>query len=137
MKAKIYLSKIEIIERRIKRNNERIAYLRALADGMKGVRYDTDPVQTSPSDMMSLRIGEIVDLERLNADETVRLEKVKEEIISKIEMIDDADAEDVLFYHWVEHRSFQAIAEMIPCSLRNVHYIHGRGLAKLTEVLNR
>lgn len=136
MKVKTYLGQIKILEKRIKRNEEHIRHLRSLADGMKGMRYDTDPVQTSPTDAISDRISEIVDLEAQNAAEIVRLERLKTEIINSINQIDDADAEDVLFYHWVQHYSFQAIAERIPCSLRNVHYIHGRGLAKLSAIIN-
>lgn len=136
MKVKTYLGQIKIFEKRIKRNEEHIRHLRSLADGMRGMQYDKDPVQTSPSDAMSDRIGEIIDLEVQNAAEIVQLETLKTDIIHTINMIDDADAEDVLYYHWVQHESFQAIADRIPCSLRNVHYIHGRGLAKLSAIIN-
>lgn len=133
MTAKQYLKQIKLIEGRIYRNRNRISELRAAADGLRAIRYDGDPVQTSPEDRMAEVVGRIVDLETETAAEILRLEQLKTEVTEQIHTIGYEDGENVLYMKWVAGLSFYAIADQMHYSLRHVHRIHGRALQLLTE----
>lgn len=131
--AKQYLKRIWYLEGRIKRDKERLDSLRMAADGVKGIVYDADKVQTSPADTMSERIGALVDLQRKLVSEIVELEETKSEVLSVIHTLDDEPMEQLLYLRYLLHRNFYEISEEMGYTLRQLHRIHGRALRLIEE----
>ena len=135
MTAKQYLKRIWYLEGRVKRDKERLETLRMAADGVKGIVYDADKVQTSPADTMSERVGALVDLQRKLVSEIVELEETKSEVLSVIHTLDDEPMEQLLYLRYLLHRNFYEISEEMNYSLRQLHKLHGRALRMIEEKL--
>lgn len=135
MTAKQYLKQIRLIDGRIRRNKERIQSLRLAVDGIKGIAYDKDKVQSSAIDTMSESVGKLVDLERNLVGDIVRLELLKTEATKKIHEINFEIGEEVLYLRWVQGESFYNISDSIGYSLPHTHRIHGKALQLMNEVL--
>ena len=131
--AKQYLKRIWYLEGRIKRDRERLDSLRMAADGVKGIVYDADKVQTSPADTMSERVGALVDLQRKLVSEIVELEETKSEILNVIHSLDNETMEQMLYLRYLKHMNFYDIAAEMGYSLRQVHYIHGKALKQMDK----
>ena len=137
MSAKQYLKRIWFLEGRVKREKERIATLRAVLTGMKGIAYDADKVQTSPSDPMSEKVGALVDLERKTMADIVALEEMKSETLSVIHTLDDELMEQLLYLRYLHHKNFYEISAEMNYSLRQLHKLHSKALREIEERVHK
>lgn len=133
MTAKQYLKRIWYLEGRAKRIKEHIEHLRASVDGVKGIVYDADKVQTSPVDTMSERVGALVDLERRFADTIVELERTRSEVLDTIHTLDNEPMEQMLYLRYLKHMNFYDIAAEMEYSLSGLHKLHGRALRLIEQ----
>lgn len=133
MNAKQYLKQIKILNGRIARNKERIKSLRESADGLRGIAYDGIKVQTSPTDSISEKIGELVELERKTVEQIIKLEKLKTDITDTINSLDYEAGARMLYLRYVEDFDFYDIAEELGYSLRQTHRVHGKALQLMNE----
>ena len=96
-----YLSRLWRIDREIQDKEEE---LQSIGMG-KGLRYDRDSVQTSPSDPMS-RVSDIIsEIE----DEKERYIRIKHELINEIHSLDDHVYEQILVERFIQRRSMKQI----------------------------
>ena len=133
MTAKQYLKRIWYLEGRIKRDKERLETLRMAADGVKGIVYDADKVQTSPADTMSERIGALVDLQRKLVSEIVELEETKSDVLNVIHSLDNEAMEQLLYLRYLKRMNFYDIAAEMEYSLSGLHKLHGRALRLIEQ----
>lgn len=131
--AKQYLKRIWCLEGRVKRDKARLESLRMAADGVKGIVYDADKVQTSPADTMSERVGALVDLQRKLVSEIVELEETKSEVLSVIHTLDDEPMEQMLYLRYLKHMNFYDIAAEMEYSLSGLHKLHARALTLIEQ----
>lgn len=121
MTAEQYLGKVEKLDLIISQDIERLNELRITAEGVRAIRYDRDPVQTSPSgDRLLDDVAKILELEdKLRHDITVA-EQVKDQITREIQALDDPKEIDVLYRRYVRRQSMNDIADETNVSLRQV-----------------
>lgn len=119
MTAEQYLGKVEKLDLIISQDIERLNELRITAEGVRAIRYDRDPVQTSPSgDRLLDDVTKILELEdKLRHDITVA-EQVKDQIAREIQALDDPKEIDVLYRRYVRRQSMNDIADETNLSLR-------------------
>ena len=101
----------------------------------KGVRYDSDPVQSSPSDRMAEILAEVADID-------VRIEQLKhqrmENEISTLEvitMLDDDKDRKVLTEYYVNKKSIKQISESMHYSVQHIDRIFRRASQKADNIL--
>lgn len=128
MTTKQYLRQIERYQRMINNKLSEIYQLKALATGIS-VATDGDRVQSSGAkDRMASMVAKIVDLERETDDLVHKFTEKRQTIISQIDGIEDTNYYDVLFHRYVEYKTFEAIAENMNYSWRQVMRIHDDAL---------
>ena len=136
MSAKQYLKQIWYIEGRVKRDKERLAELELTVDGMKAITYDKDKVQSSPIDMMSERIEELVDLKTKIVEEIAELEIKKSEVLALIHTLNNENMEQLLYLRYLMHQNFYEISDRMEYTLRQLHRIHAQALKEIDEKLS-
>jgi DNA-directed RNA polymerase specialized sigma24 family protein len=111
----------------IRKKQEKIAELRALAVSMTKP-YDSDRVQTSPSDRLSNIMCRIIILENEldgmiddYADEKQRIKRL-------IFQVEREEWQDILYIHYIEQKSFSEIAKHMGISLNAVKTLNNRAL---------
>ena len=98
----------------------------------QGIRYDTDRVQTSPSDRMADVMAEIDRLEREIRELAEEKPRAISETIYFIEKLDDRQAE-VMTLYFVSERKVRQIARQLHYSEQNIYKIMQRGFDALLK----
>lgn len=128
------LTRVWRLDKHIRDKVDKLDRLRASV-GNSGVRYDTDPVQSSSGlDRLERTIAEIVDLEK-EIDEMIdRYSEYKNYVISKIDKIPNEKSRNVLYDRYILFMSFTDISvDMKVCS-RWARRLHERALVEYAEV---
>ena len=127
---------ISRVRREIRLLKEQVERDMVLAAGVSAIRYDTDPVQTSPSgdtmidivarisentDKLKARIKYLQDLEDNARDFLVHLRE---------------EHERVLTLHYLDGLSWLAVSETMGYSERHVFRLHDMAIQELDELLN-
>lgn len=125
-KKKEYLRVYAKIVRRMKRSEERMQELR-LKEMFPSVNMDGLPHAHKKRDLSDYSVM----LER--AEEQYILERYKRiqkcmEITKQIELLQDEDEKDVLFYRYIKCLKWEIVAEKMGYSVMQIHRIHGRAL---------
>lgn len=127
-KAKTYLMKIRWIDDEIKRAEEEIEHLTALAEGIKAVTYDRDKVQTSQDDKMSDAVIKIVAYKEKMLAESLKLIELRDTIRQQIAGMPDPIHRQILFRYYMDCQSFEKIACDLNYSYQYIINAHGRAL---------
>ena len=128
MTTKQYLRQIERYHRMINNKLSEIYQLKSLATGIS-VATDGDRVQSSGSkDRMAGMVAKIVDLENETDALVKKFTEKRQAIITQIDCMEDTNYYDVLFHRYVEYKTFEAIAENMNYSWRQVMRIHDDAL---------
>ena len=72
MKAKTYLSEIHLQRNRCRILEEQAEQLRSQIEGVKGITYDKDKVQTSVTNAVEDQLAKLIDIERKFTKELVK-----------------------------------------------------------------
>lgn len=129
MKAKQYLSQAQALKKRYQRALEDLEYIRSMATGLTGIRYDKDQVQVSPdNDQMA---NYMIKLEKAEA----RALKAAEEYFGKYEIIrmqiDICSPQlycDVLYMRYIQGMKLWQIADELGYEYDYIRAIHGKAL---------
>ena len=121
------------IDQQIGRINAKIRSLRESLQ-LSGVRYDTDRVQSSPSDRMSAVIAEIDALEHKRDALVDARMKAVEQIEAAADRLSDETERTVLYMQYVGHERMDDIAETIGFSRSRLYEIRSRALRSLDAV---
>lgn len=136
MRAKEYLSQIEILERKAHRAALDVNKCRQLAVSI-GIDTSKEYVQSSgDKDTVGSAAIKILDAEREAEDHVRRYVERKKIIIRQIEEIGSQDYADVLFYRYVEYMTFQDLASVMHYSERQIYRMHDKALAVFDEKYN-
>ena len=129
------LTRVWRLDKHIRDKVDKLDHLRALV-GNSGVRYDTDPVQSSSGlDRLERTIAEIVDLEK-EIDEMIdRYTKYKEYVIEQIDRLPNERSRDVIYDRYILFMSFSEIsAQLGGIDIRWIKRIHKRALQEYGEI---
>lgn len=114
---------------KVRRVDERIEYLRAEAEGLKGIRYDKLRVQSSPNpDPIADYIAKLEDAE--NKERQLKLAYINtyDTIRSQIDQIEPQLYQQILAYRYLDGWSLERIAEILHYSYDWIRTNHGRAL---------
>lgn len=134
MNAKEYMQSIRQIRREVNLLFEQIERDRALAAGVKAIRYDIDKVQTSPEDRLSEIVAGIVENEKKLVVRIHELQE-KENEIREILLCLREEHERVLVLHYIDGLLWDAVAEKLSYNERYIYELRDKALDELDAYL--
>lgn len=133
-RAEKYLMQIKNADREITEIILKISYLRYKASGGGAIRYDKDRVQTSPQDVMSETITEVVTLERKLSSRYKELMDARNHAEDVIQLWNDNQARFISIYY-LDNGDISDVAEKIKCSNRTAYRIKLDALERFSKYL--
>lgn len=136
MTGREYMDAISRVRREIRLLKEQVERDMILAAGVSAIRYDTDPVQSSPS------ADKMVDIVARISENTDAL-KARIKYLQDLE--DNARAflvhlreehERVLTLHYLDGLSWLAVSESMGYSERHIFRLHDQAIQEFDELLN-
>lgn len=135
MTGKEYMHEIRQVRRKIKLLQEQIDRDRALAEGVKGISYDKDPVQTSPvQDRMTDIIAKIIETTDDLKEEIYRLQLMEEECVGLLSQLND-EHERALSLHYLDGKSWAKVAEALDYERTAIYDLKDRALEELSKII--
>lgn len=133
MTTKQYLNQIDRINRMINNKLAEIYQLKTMVCSIS-VSANEDKVQSSSDkDKLGSAVAKIVDLENeINKAIDIYADK-KERIVAQIDSVKDIMEYQVLFSRYIEHKTFEQIAEDNDYSVRQILRIHGNALVEFEK----
>lgn len=136
MKAKEYLSQIEIMQVQIEQKRARAAELRELAMCTGGFDYSKERVQTSTEGgKLENDVTRYLELEAEMVEDTYRLNVLKNTIVNQIHTLDDAAHIRLLYKRYVECKRLELVAVEMHYTYQYVREMHGRALQSFQKVI--
>lgn len=130
MKADEYLDQVRILSVRIDQKKDELMRVHGEAEGIKGMRYDLDKVQTSPSDHMPDMIIRCIELEKEIQRDIIRNQEFRHKIINQIQNLPDVRHVQVLYSKYVELKDNSEIASDLHYAEDYVRKLCGRALSE-------
>lgn len=134
MKPKTYLSEIHRLKRMTLSLERKIETLRHRAEGLNGITYDKDKVQTSPANTIEAAVVELVDLETRLVEVSHRYAEAARIRTDQILDMDDPRYAELLFLRYVDDgkdgkgNTLADVADMMNYSMDWTRRLHGRAL---------
>ena len=137
MTAKEYLSKVYVIQQRLKRLQRQREELRNDLYSIKSPSFDPNKVQTSlEGDKMAALVAKVDELEREIVDETEELIDERQDILDHIERLTNERYKQLLFDRYVLCDKFEKIALERDKGIRWIYRMHGNALKAFEKVIN-
>lgn len=139
MIAKQYLLQLQALNAKINQKIEESAQLRSIAKG-RGISYDSERVQTSPTNAQENIIVKYLDLEREIDKMIDAYVDQKDKIINQIHKLSDARYIKILFDRYVPDenghtKSFEQISVEMHYNYKYVCYLHGQALSEFSGII--
>ena len=130
MTAKEYLNQARHLDALINCRLREIAYWRDLSSSVSGMKFDGMPHSPNrPSEAPFVRcLDKIDEIQRDVEKKVAYLVRLKEEINTAIDKLENRDEQLVLRYRYLDNCTWKEISRMLNVSLRTVHRIHGSAL---------
>ena len=130
MTTKEYLNQARHLDALINCRLREIDYWRDLSSSVSGTRFDGMPHSPNrPTEAPFVRCLEKIDeIQRSVEEKVAYLVRLKEEINTAIDMLENRDEQLVLRYRYLDDCTWEEISRMLNVSLRTVHRIHGSAL---------
>ena len=130
MTAKEYLNQARYLDALINCRLREIDSWRDLSSSVSGTRFDGMPHSPNrPTEAPFVRCLEKIDeIQRSVEEKVAYLVRLKEEINTAIDMLENRDEQLVLRYRYLDDCTWEEISRMLNVSLRTVHRIHGSAL---------
>ena len=130
MTAKEYLNQARHLDALINCRLREIDYWRDLSSSVSGTRFDGMPHSPNrPTEALFVRCLEKIDeIQRSVEEKVAYLVRLKEEINTAIDMLENRDEQLVLRYRYLDDCTWEEISRMLNVSLRTVYRIHGSAL---------
>lgn len=146
MTAKEYLNQLRILDTKINQKMEELSQLKSILMG-RGMRYDSDRVQTSPANMQENIIIKCADIEdKIDRMIDSYISK-KDKIINQIHQLNDDRYIQILYLHYVPNEKHQTKRlEDIAVEMKkkngnsytyeHINRLHGEALQKFTKLFS-
>lgn len=130
MTAKEYLNQARHLDALINCRLREIDYWKELSSSVSGMRFDGMPHSPNrPTEAPFVRCLEKIDeIQRSVEEKITYLVRLKEEINTAIDKLENRDEQLVLRYRYLDDCTWEEISRMLNVSLRTVHRIHGSAL---------
>lgn len=134
MTASEYLGQVEVLNVRIDQKRKELERIQNEAYGVKGMRYDTDRVQTSPVDHMPDMVIRCIELEEEIRKDIERNIELRHQIIYQIQGMPDLKHVQLLYKKYVEFKTNPEIAGEMNMAEDTVRKIHTNALKEFTRI---
>lgn len=139
MNTKQYLLQLQILNTKINQKIEESAQLRSIAKG-RGISYDSERVQTSPTNAQENIIVKYLDIEREIDKMIDDYVDQKDKIINQIHKLSDARYIEILFDRYVPDKnghtkSLEQISVDMHYNYKYVCYLHGQALIAFSGII--
>lgn len=133
-RAKQYLLQIRRLDIVINQKVGEIERIRSQLDGLRGIDYTQDKVQSSLKSADAGFTSGITRIDELEREISASL-NTKHQIIRDIQSIKEPNRLTVLYSHYVEYKSLQEIAGDMCLSVKYVYLIHGEALKDMDQII--
>ena len=132
MTAKEYLKDLKRLDTMINQKIKELDDLKALREGVGGLDYSKDRVQTSMLGDASFVNStlRIIELEQEINNEIDKFVDKKHTIINQIHTLNDSKHIEILHKRYVEFKSFELIAVEMSYTYQYIRELHGNALRK-------
>ena len=121
MTVKEYLRQIQTLHVKIQHRRQQAAELRQKAMSLGSPDFSSDRVQTSTDgSAIERQVAAYLDMERRAEQMAVRMEKIRDRIISEIHQLDDPNYIELLYWKYVRLKKYTEIAQE---TNRNADYL--------------
>lgn len=129
MTAKEYLNQARHLDALINCRLREIDYWKDLSSGVSGSSFEPHYNPNRPTEAPFVRCLEKIDeIQRSVEEKVAYLIKLRDEINSRIDMLDNREEQLLLRYRYLDGCTWEEIGRMLNVSLRTVHRIHGTAL---------
>ena len=128
MTAKEYLSQAYRIDQRIDSKLEQIASLRELLTKTSNGLSDMPGSPNRDRSRVEEYVVKIVDMEKELNDDIDRLVSLKADIMHTIKKVGDSECQMLLEDRYLRFLTWEAIADNMGYTVRNVYILHGKAL---------
>jgi DNA-directed RNA polymerase specialized sigma24 family protein len=129
MTAKEYLNQARHLDALINCRLREIDYWKDLSSGVSGSSFEPHYNPNRPTEAPFVRCLEKIDeIQRSVEEKVAYLIKLRDEINSRIDMLDNREEQLLLRYRYLDGCTWEKIGQMLNVSLRTVHRIHGMAL---------
>lgn len=128
------LEKIRDFEKDINQKHMELEALRYKASGAGSIRYDKDPVQTSPQDYMSMAIIDIVELEKQIQEAESEIERTKGEAYAIVRQMIKPDHRAVIEWYYLNGLSMIDTANKLNLSERAAYYLREDAIDEFIKI---
>ncbi|MEG1945291.1 MAG: DUF1492 domain-containing protein [Oscillospiraceae bacterium] len=135
--AKQYLKQAYRCNELLKNNLTEVENLRAMSTSITSPDLSKERVNCTHSNDAPFEkaVVKLVDLERIVEDEMNQLLDLKSDIRKTVNQLEDVKGVLVLRYRYLEFMTWEAIAEKMTYSIRQIHRIHEAALNAMAEIL--
>lgn len=134
MRAKDYLSQIRLCKIRLAHLQEEEATIRSEIEGLRGIVYDKDKIQTSTQgDQMLDGIIRLMDIRVKIASRIAQVEELQLAIITEIHGLNDSRYEEVLYDVYVKLMPLGQVADAMGYEYSYICHLHGDALQAFNE----
>lgn len=130
-RKKEYLRGYRTNRRRVNRIDGEVTELRELAESVKATDYSGMPHGSGNQKDLSDELARIELLEKKLGEEKEKCIESYIAVEKQIKTVQNEDENDVLFYRYVKGLRWWEIAELMGCTDRWVHKLHGKALQHL------
>lgn len=133
MTPKEYLNQARYLDALIKSRLREIDYWRELSSSVSSSNFEPRYNKNRPTNAHFVRCLEKMDqLQRKVAETVEQLIRLRDEIDSCIDMLENREEQLVLRYRYMDGCTWEEIGQVLHVSLRTVHRIHGSALQKFS-----
>jgi len=129
MTAKEYLNQARHLDALIHCRLREIDYWRDLSSSVSGCSFEPHYNPNHPTEAPFVKcIGKIDEIQRDIQAKVAQLIRLRDEINSRIDMLDNREEQLLLRYRYIDGCTWDEIGSLLNVSLRTVHRIHGTAL---------
>lgn len=133
MTAKEYLNQARHLDALINCHLREIDYWKDLSSGISGSSFEPHYNPNKPAEAPFVKCLEKIDeIQRSVEEKVAYLVRLKEEINTAIDVLENRDEQLALRYRYLDDCTWEEISRMLNVSLRTVHRIHGSALQNFT-----
>ena len=133
---KEYLGQIRVIDKEVYfKLKEREEFKRS-RKAIQAVDYSKDLIQSTPENKIENAVIKLEEFAREISEKINEMVKLKINISKQIDQLENVDERAVLRLRYVEHHTWDEVAEEMHFHVTHVHKIHNRALKSLEKVIN-
>ena len=133
---KEYLGQIRVIDKEVYfKLKEREEFKRS-RKAIQAVDYSKDLIQSTPENKIENAVIKLEEFAREISEKINEMVELKINISKQIDQLENVDERAVLRLRYVEHHTWDEVAEEIHFHVTYVHKIHNRALRNFEKVIN-